>query len=494
MRLLQIVTLLSLMGLTPSCRMTGSENLSDPKDNSPCEQAETDNKLKGKEIYSLTKECLFNDDVHTILIQIHGQTMDKVLGDGCNGIDSGYGHVHAFTINGKKFENVGIKVRGNTSRCNEKRQFKIKFNPKKAFRKWNDTVVWDKKYKKRRAYGLNTLNLRASTNDPSMIRERLSSEIFNQVENLKPTFKRGGPAYRVSFAKVFITFEQTEPDPDRNFTRKIGKYYYDYRGLYSLAEDIDDVFIKSRLGNAPGVLFKGNLAKATFLPGSYHRNHYETEEVILTDEQEEAGIDEKEHADALMKKFIEDIKNANSEDDWHHLVNVDSFLNYVAGIALTGHWDSLIGNANNDLIFYNEKTKKWQIIVWDLDNTLGVQMVSWDQGRNQFHFHGNRFIGPGMGIFHLGNLKFPLFERLLHRNNPNFRAQLKDRLRKAVTPSSNSEYGFFSKNKMNERVTYFRKATSGHVESWEGYNPIHYEPIYYFSNMINDKLRDQLRD
>jgi hypothetical protein len=60
-----------------------------------------------------------------------------------------------------------------------------------------------------------------------------------------------------------------------------------------------------------------------------------------------------------------------TEDEYKNMFDIDSVSNYLMGASQVGHWDSAIGNYNNDLVYFNSKTKKWSFVTWDLDNTFG---------------------------------------------------------------------------------------------------------------------------
>ena len=93
--------------------------------------------------------------------------------------------------------NVGFRIRGNTSRNSKKRSFKISF----------DTFDDGREY-----YGLDKLNINGEHNDPSIIRSKLSWDIF-KVMNV--------PSPRSNHVKLYINQE--------------------YYGLYINVEHIDNL-------------------------------------------------------------------------------------------------------------------------------------------------------------------------------------------------------------------------------------------------------------
>ena len=109
-------------------------------------------------------------------------------------------------------ENVGVRIRGNTSRLAEKKSLKLSFN----------TFVPGREF-----YGLDKMNINGEHNDPSIIRSKLSWDFFN---------KSGIVSSRAAHMKVYIN----------------GKYY----GLYISVEHIDDEFLSKNFKDDTGNLWK----------------------------------------------------------------------------------------------------------------------------------------------------------------------------------------------------------------------------------------------
>ena len=108
--------------------------------------------------------------------------------------------------------NVGIRLRGNTSRNAAKKSFKVSFNTFTAGGKWN---------------GLEKMNLNGNHNDPSMMRARMVWEYMRAQGYIAP---------RISHIRLYINDE--------------------YRGLYINVEHVDEEFLKKRFKHAHGNLWK----------------------------------------------------------------------------------------------------------------------------------------------------------------------------------------------------------------------------------------------
>ncbi|MDP3582743.1 MAG: CotH kinase family protein, partial [Ignavibacteria bacterium] len=125
-------------------------------------------------------------------------------------------HVCSFKFKNKYIDttitNVGIRIRGNTSRSAQKKSFKISFNDFEKGREFFD---------------VEKLNLNGEHNDPSIARSKVSWGLFQ---------KSGLPSTRASYAAVYINEK--------------------YMGLYISVENIDDQFLKKRFYDASGNLYK----------------------------------------------------------------------------------------------------------------------------------------------------------------------------------------------------------------------------------------------
>ncbi|MEN0004217.1 MAG: CotH kinase family protein [Bacteroidota bacterium] len=121
------------------------------------------------------------------------------------------------TINGKKYEGIGVRYKGNSS-YNSVRKFsdKLPFNIKLDFD--------EKKHKL--PDGFETLKLSNVFRDPSFLREVLSYEIANKYMH----------APRANFAKLYVNDQ--------------------YLGLYNNTESVDKKFLKENFGDKGGTLVK----------------------------------------------------------------------------------------------------------------------------------------------------------------------------------------------------------------------------------------------
>ena len=221
--------------------------------------------------------------------------------------------------------NVGIRLRGNTSRGHPKKSFKIKF----------------KEFGGEKFFDLKKFNLKAENNDPTFLRELLALQAFRKIN---------APAARAHHAEVYINDE--------------------YMGLYVNVEQIDDEFVQSRFDYDGGNLYKCYWS-ATLASDNdvYDNNLFELETNKELNDR------------SALANFIDvlnDTPYAEFEEAIESVFNVNGYLKVLAAEALTGHWDGYSYNQNNFYLYENDNTGLIEFIPYDVDNTFGMDWVNRD--------------------------------------------------------------------------------------------------------------------
>ena len=221
---------------------------------------------------------------------------------------------------------LGIRLRGNTSRGKIKKSFKLNF------KKFNDD---------QRFFGLKKLNLKANTNDPSCVREHMVMNLYRDFNLV---------IARVNQVKLFINDN--------------------YMGLYNNVEQIDKTFLGSRYNDNDGNLYKCTYpADLSDLDRVYDDSTYE----LKTNEDDN-------NRDNLYE-FIEFLTTASDNDFDLHIeeyIDVKEYLKQLPIEILTGHWDGYSYNKNNFYLYYNPDESRFEYIPYDTDNTLGIDWVNRD--------------------------------------------------------------------------------------------------------------------
>ena len=235
-------------------------------------------------------------------------------------------------------ENVGFRLRGNTSREAKKKSFKISFN----------TYVPGRKYQ-----GVKKLNLNGEHNDPTMVREKLFYDLWK---------KAGFAERRTSFMKVFINMN--------------------YYGLYTCLEEMDKDWL-TRVFNKNG----GNLYKCTYPadlvyhgPGQQVYKNLENSTVTggrVYELETNQGEDDYSNLVVLISN-LNMSPNAQFASSITKILNVDIFLKALAMDVATGNWDDYGYNKNNYFLYDNPSDSLFYYVAYDTDNTFGIDWVGKD--------------------------------------------------------------------------------------------------------------------
>jgi len=246
-------------------------------------------------------------------------------------------------------KNIGIRLKGNTSRNAKKQSFKIELD---AFQKSS-------------YQGLKTFNLNGDHNDASLCREFLSAYVMN---------KAGNACLRAGFVKLFIN-----------------ETYY---GLYTNSEVVNKTFVKSRFGNDNGNLYKCSWP-ADLVWIDNNQNTYKS--IINKSPLNERAYELKtnETADNYLDLLalittINKTSTANFKAAIDTIFNVQSYLKILATEVLIGHWDNFFLNKNNYHLYFNTVTKKFEYTPYDMDNTFGVQWGIPNINNRNIHDWGNK--------------------------------------------------------------------------------------------------------
>lgn len=238
--------------------------------------------------------------------------------------------------------NVGIRLRGNTARSHPKKSYKI------DFREFGGGQF--ENYKK--------INLKPNVNDPSVVRELLTMHMYRLMDV---------PAARIAPAALYFNDE--------------------YMGIYLMAEQVDDEFVDKRFGREVGWLYKCAYSATLEDNGQvYNEDLYESKMNEETDTRVE------------LDHFVDVLNNTSSSDfqeEISKIFAVDRYIRQLAVEAITGHWDGYSYLNNNYYMYYDEDEGRFEFIVYDTDNTWGIDWIDRDWAtRDLNHFHRNNHPRP----------------------------------------------------------------------------------------------------
>jgi hypothetical protein len=276
-----------------------------------------------------------NDEVPRIDILIDSDSLALILEPGNEWSNHEYPATFIFTTtdNVDSVENIGLRLRGNTSRVSGKKSFKIAFNS----------------FENGKFEGVEKFNVNGEHNDPGIIRSKLAWDLYREMEV---------PGSRANHVELYINNE--------------------YKGLYINVEHIDEEFVQNRFGNNNGNLYKclwpADLNYIDNNPNSYKfeqggRRTYNLKTNTAADDYSD------------LAHFINVINNtaiSNLPEELEPIFNVDGYLRNLAVEVYTGHWDCYAVNKNNFYLYNNTASGQFEFIPYDPDNTYGIDWFGID--------------------------------------------------------------------------------------------------------------------
>lgn len=273
------------------------------------------------------------DYVPEIRITFKEQNWDQVL-DSLKQLNTGERLLALVEIDGKKYPDVGVRYKGNSSYFNvrkygdSKLPFNIKsnhVNPKQFFPDETETIKLSNVFR-----------------DPSFLREILSYEIARKYM----------PAPRANFAKVFVNGV--------------------YMGLYNSTESVEDDLLEKYFGEKDGVLVKcdpeewgketkpdcpeGDKASLMYLgddPACY-KGYYEMK------------------SDSGWNELIQLTRILHSEPERiEEILDVDMALWMLAYNMVLLNFDSYTGRLSHNYYLFQRGNGQFVPLLWDLNLSLG---------------------------------------------------------------------------------------------------------------------------
>ncbi len=256
-------------------------------------------------------------------------------------------------------QNVGLRLKGNTSLIAAKKSFKI------AFDAFDTNLEWQNQ---------NKMNLIAQQNDPSMLRNKMCHDMFRHF---------GIPSERTSYTRLYINEE--------------------YRGLYVNTEQIDKKFAKLHFDQEGD----GNLYKCTYPADLNFINSNPTSYQFTTSwgtQPYELKTNNWANDYSDLAHFIDVLVNTSLGQlpcELPRVFNVEAYLKTAAIDILMGNWDGYIYNKNNFYLYHNQLTGQFNYMPYDMDNTFGIDWVGVDWGNRNIYNWAS------------ANESRPLFKRLM---------------------------------------------------------------------------------
>ncbi len=234
-------------------------------------------------------------------------------------------------FNGKTWQNVGFRLKGNSTLTTAWRSGIYKLPFRLDFDKMEDKYPTIKNQK---FYGFKELSFSPGVKDNSLIREKMGSDIFR---------KAGIPSAQSAFYKVYIDFGAG----------------LKYCGVYCALELPDDKMVMEQLGEDAGNLYKPESKLATFVQTEFEKKNNE----LAGDFGDVSGL----------IKALQSTKRSSDAAAWRTgleaVFNVDHFTKYLAINNSIVNWDTYGVMAHNYYL-YNHSSKGLMWIPWDNNESL----------------------------------------------------------------------------------------------------------------------------
>ncbi len=234
-------------------------------------------------------------------------------------------------FNNKTWKNIGFRLKGNSTlnRTWKAGIFKLPIRLKMDEFEDKYPEINDQRF-----YGFKELSFSPGVNDNSLIREKVTADIFRMA---------GIPAARTTFTKVYIDFGEG----------------LKYCGVYTMLEVVDDTMLKDQFGENKGNAYKPESNFTTFNQANFEKKNNET-----TPDWSD------------VQTTITSLNAPNRTTDaatWRtnleKTMNMEHFIKWLAVNSTLVNWDTYGGIAHNHYL-YNHSTKKMLWIPWDNNEAL----------------------------------------------------------------------------------------------------------------------------
>jgi spore coat protein H len=234
--------------------------------------------------------------------------------------------------NGKSWERVGFRLKGNSSLSGSWRTGTYKLPFKLQFDEYEDRY---KETTDQRFFGFKEFSMSPAYQDFSLMRDKLVSDIF----------RTGGiPAANTAFYKVSIDFGEG----------------LKYCGVYTMVEVIHDTMVKDQWGEEKGNIYKPESNFVTYNQPAFEKKN----NTAIPNYGDVISIFSTLHA--VNRKTNPDVWRANLEANF----DVNHFLKYLAINNTIVNWDVYGVIAHNYYLYTPTVTKKVTWIPWDFNLAL----------------------------------------------------------------------------------------------------------------------------
>jgi tetratricopeptide (TPR) repeat protein len=249
------------------------------------------------------------------------------------------------TCDGAVYSGVGVRYRGNASITmippDGKKPLKLDFN------RFNKGQTF---------HGFTKLNLINCFRDPSMLRDKLTYDLYQKINV---------PAPAASFANLYLHIEGQEKQ---------------FLGLYVAVEQVNRPFLQNHFDNADGLLLKMELIKDLEYRG-------ENWEDYAHDHELKSGTEKDTEHFIKFVRFLTEADDEKFAKQIEKKFNVDRFLAWLAMNTLLTDLDSYAGLGHNWYLYYDTDQEYFTFIPWDVNEAFGNLQLASPEDMLNFDIH-----------------------------------------------------------------------------------------------------------
>ncbi|MBM3846293.1 MAG: hypothetical protein FJ405_08410 [Verrucomicrobia bacterium] len=356
------------------------------------------------------------------------------------------------SIDGRSYSNISIRYKGNGTwmgaQASGKRSLKADLNDHVKGQKHADMAK---------------LNFHNNVTDPSWMSEPLAYRLYRDA---------GVPAPRTAYARVHVTVE--------------GKQENQFRGLYSVVQNIDSGFAEERFGSKKGAIFKPVTPALFAYLGEDWKAYNQTYDpkTDLTPAQQKRVMD--------FAKLVTDGTDGEFASKVASFLDIKAFADYMAVTVLLSEMDGILGPGQNFYLHLDPATERFQFIPWDLDHSFGkFGMRGTQEEREQLSF---RKPWQGQNRFLERMFKLDSFMSVYEGALKDFsgRLFLPERLARQVDETA-AAIREIVKQESVDKLTVFDQAVAGEsVDSRGGGFGQPIKPIKVFTRLRSESIQAQL--
>lgn len=238
---------------------------------------------------------------------------------------------------GKEWYKVGLRFKGNSSLKSAWKSRTLKLSFKMDFDEYEDDYP---QIDNQRFYGFKKFSLKNNFDDSSFLREKVTTEVFRNA------------GLAVSNTAFYTLYVDHGDGPE-------------YFGLYTLVEEVDGSVLDTQFSSDDGNLYKPEDYGSSFAEGTFNEGGFEKK----TNEDEADWTDIKNLFTALHAS-TRTSDAATWRTNLEAVLDVDTFLNYLAVNTVVQNWDTYGLMEHNYYLYNNPDNNLLTWIPWDNNEAL----------------------------------------------------------------------------------------------------------------------------